>query len=71
MEVNFLKSLQRRRYDAVKRRDLARHTGDKELANQLEMKVILCEENLNSARREHLQELDAVYIEWRKRHERK
>lgn len=70
MDVSFIKSLQKRRDSAVNRRDIARMKGDQELADQLQMKVILCEENLNSARREHLQELDAVYAEWRKRHGR-
>lgn len=70
MEVSFLKSLEKRREDAVKRRDIARMMGDQELADQLQMKVVLCEENLASARKEHLQELDAIYVEWRKRHKR-
>ena len=70
MDINFLKSLEKRRDDAVRRRDIARMKGDQELADQLEMKVILCEENLAFARKEHLRELDAMYAEWRKRHER-
>ena len=70
MEVSFLKSLEKRRDIAVRRRDIARMTGKQELADQLQMKVVLCEENLASARKEHLQELDAVYVEWRKHHRR-